>query len=306
MHCSENKGAHQIHLSECEDTRLAINMHWIKIFIMVARTGSFTQTAAEMYISQPSVSKSIHNLEAELNVKLFIRDRKNGLSLTDTGKKVLKTAQQLSEDENLLLQTAFEANHQLGGRLRIGSLPIISTTVLAKVFGIFKAQYPLVEIELTEGNARDIKQLLQDNAIDVGITTSPNNLQNGQRLFTDHMVALSAESSEPVDLTDSEQTFIFCKAGAETVIDTLNKKNNFNVNNWLIVDRGETVVAMVENNVGTGIISNYVLENTAHPSKIHVKTILPKIDLDYDLLISENIKHTSLISKFVEILNTCK
>lgn len=255
-----------------------------------------------MYISQPSVSKSIHNLETELKVKLFVRDRKQGLSLTDAGQRILKIAQTLSNNENALFQEAYDANHRLGGRLRVGSLPIISTTILAKVFGYFKANYPLVNIELSEGNSRDIKQMLQTNSIDVGITTAPNQAHHRQSLFGDHMVALSANTTTPIDLSNGDETFIFCKAGSETVIDILDQNQNFNFNNWLIVDRGETVIAMVEQNVGTGIISDYVLANTPHSAKIHINETSPKIELSYDLILNENTLKTPLISKFIEVV----
>ncbi|GAA3623195.1 LysR family transcriptional regulator [Secundilactobacillus similis] len=279
---------------------MAINMHWINIFITVASTKSFTETATEMYISQPSISKAIHNLESELQVKLFVRDRKQGLSLTDSGQRILKIAKELSKNEATLFQVAFDANHQLSGRLRVGSIPIISTTILAKVFGYFKANYPLVNIELSEGNSREIKQLLRANSIDVGITTSPNQCQNKQSLFSDHMVALSANNSDAIDLTNSDETFIFCKAGSETVIDLLDQNQNFNFKNWLIVDRGETVIAMVEQNVGVGIISNYVLTNTPHSDKLYVNEISPKLELSYDLITNNDAQKSPIISKFIE------
>lgn len=81
-------------------------MHWINIFITVASTKSFTETATEMYISQPSISKAIHNLESELQVKLFVRDRKQGLSLTDSGQRILKIAKELSRNEATLFSWA--------------------------------------------------------------------------------------------------------------------------------------------------------------------------------------------------------
>lgn len=63
--------------------------HNLRIFIRVAEKGSITETANELYISQPAVSKAIKILEDELNLKLFHRDKRKGLILTDIGHEIL-------------------------------------------------------------------------------------------------------------------------------------------------------------------------------------------------------------------------
>lgn len=59
----------------------------LEIFIKVAESGSITRTAKTMYITQPAVSNAISKLETGLNVKLFYRDRHNGMILTEVGHK---------------------------------------------------------------------------------------------------------------------------------------------------------------------------------------------------------------------------
>ena len=59
------------------------NLH---IFITAAQTGSLTEAAKKLYVSQPEVSQAIKKLEEELNVNLFIRNKISNLILTDVGK----------------------------------------------------------------------------------------------------------------------------------------------------------------------------------------------------------------------------
>ncbi|MCD7811294.1 MAG: LysR family transcriptional regulator [Ruminococcus sp.] len=59
----------------------------LKVFVKVAENLSITETAKELYISQPAVSNAIKNLEKELSLKLFHRDKRVGLHLTDGGEK---------------------------------------------------------------------------------------------------------------------------------------------------------------------------------------------------------------------------
>ena len=67
----------------------------LEIFIKVAESGSITRTAKTMYITQPAVSNAISKLETGLNVKLFYRDRHNGMILTEVGHKILLLAKTL-------------------------------------------------------------------------------------------------------------------------------------------------------------------------------------------------------------------
>ena len=112
--------------------------HNLKIFLAVAESGSITETANRLYISQPSVSQSIKALEKSLNVKLFHRDRKQGLILTEVGKKIHLIALEMQHLEERLYQTAFRENNFLGGLLRIGALPIMTATILTKPLHTFK------------------------------------------------------------------------------------------------------------------------------------------------------------------------
>lgn len=112
--------------------------HNLRIFLNVAERGSITETANELYISQPAVSKAIKNLEEELDLKLFHRDKRKGLLLTDIGKEILLIARQMAELENRMYQTAFRSNIFIGGKVKIASMPILTSVILSEVFYDFR------------------------------------------------------------------------------------------------------------------------------------------------------------------------
>lgn len=66
-----------------------MNNTQIRLFVKIAESGSFTKAGVELNMTQPAVSRAISSLEAELDVKLLLRDRRNGLMLTDIGKRIL-------------------------------------------------------------------------------------------------------------------------------------------------------------------------------------------------------------------------
>lgn len=204
--------------------------HNLRIFIRVAEKGSITETANELYISQPAVSKAIKILEDELNLKLFHRDKRKGLILTDIGHEILILARQMEKTENRMYQAAFRSNNFIGGKVRIASMPILTSVILSEVFYRFHKLYPYVSIELIEGSSMDIRKAIEEHQVDLGIFSAPFDTLDYQLLFTDRMIVIAVGTSEmltdPVlDLNIEPERFIFCQAGHETAMELLKAKN---------------------------------------------------------------------------------
>ena len=97
----------------------------LKMFLSVIQYGGITEAANKKFISQPAVSQSIKNLEKTLNVKLFHRDKRNGLALTDVGEKIRLLALQMQHLEDQIYQTAYLENSFIGMNLsRVGHISL--------------------------------------------------------------------------------------------------------------------------------------------------------------------------------------
>lgn len=258
--------------------------HNLRIFIHVAEKKSITEVANKLYISQPAVSKAIKNLEEELKLKLFYRNKRVGLVLTDAGHKILLLARQMADIENRIYQTAFRENNFLGGKVKIATMPIITSVILSKVFYEFKKKYPLVTIELIEGSSIEIRHAVEEHQVDFGITASPFGDLEYEVLLKDEMTAISKEifsENFSINLYENPETYIFCKAGHETAMDKL-KSYKINLENSFIVQQAETVISLVEQRNGIGIISKLVL--CATPHNLNLYSIEPKIEIDIGLV----------------------
>ena len=132
----------------------------LEIFLKVAEHGSITRVAKTLHITQPAVSNAISKLEAELNVKLFFRDKRNGLILTDVGQKILLLAKQIEDLDNRIAQTAYRENHFVEGRLRIAALTSLVSTILSKALKAYRAAFPGVTVEIKEGSPNDIFRMV--------------------------------------------------------------------------------------------------------------------------------------------------
>lgn len=226
----------------------------LKIFLSVAERGSVTETANELFISQPAVSKAIKSLEQRLNLKLFHRDKRRGLLLTDAGEKILLLARQMQNLEEQIYQTAFRENNFLGGKLRVASVPIATTLILAKALRRYREKYPAVTVDIKEGTPAEVQKLLENYTADFAITYSPFAEFDSEILLEDEMVGIGCDKNF-VELRDGVEDLIFCRAGWQVV----RKIFNVDANKNLVVQNADTAVKMVAEVNGVGVISKLVL-----------------------------------------------
>ena len=108
-----------------------VNLELYKVFYTVAKCGSLTKAAEELYISQPAVSQSIKQLETQLGVSLFNRTHR-GMELSAQGGKVIfhkvEEALGLFNEAQLMLS---QINSSATGTIRIGASDTIFEYVLA-------------------------------------------------------------------------------------------------------------------------------------------------------------------------------
>ena len=143
----------------------------IEYFVEVAKQLSFTKAAATLHVSQPSISKAIQNLEAELGVPLFYRSSKQ-LELTDAGHAVLVNAQQVLQTFKNLRSELTDLMELKKGQIRIGIPPIVGAEFFSKLISYYKEQYPLIEILLTEAGTKRIRQDIESGELDIGLVCS--------------------------------------------------------------------------------------------------------------------------------------
>lgn len=119
----------------------------VKYFLSVATHMSFTKAAMELYITQPSLSKQISNLETELGVKLFDRSVKTHLQLTPAGVILQDFFSRSTEAFAQALQKAQDENGTLSGTLRIGVIEGLDfIRKIQPVIERWAVQYPNVKL----------------------------------------------------------------------------------------------------------------------------------------------------------------
>ncbi|BCJ95856.1 LysR family transcriptional regulator [Anaerocolumna cellulosilytica] len=150
-----------------------INYELYKVFYYVAKTLSFSEAAASLFISQSAVSQSIKVLENNLGQTLFIRSTKK-VTLTKEGELLYKHIEPainlISRGENQIL----EASAQGESQLRLGASDTICRYYLVPFLEDFHRKYPDIHIKVTNGTSFQCAKMLETNEVDIIVTNSPN------------------------------------------------------------------------------------------------------------------------------------
>jgi DNA-binding transcriptional LysR family regulator len=142
------------------------------VFRAVARHLSFSRAADEVHLSQPAVSKHIHQLEAELGVRLFQRLGKR-VELTEAGRLVADYAQRVSVLTEEVRRVLGELEGVQRGYLRLGASTTPGLYLLPELLARFRRHYPQVETSLVITNSADISRRVVAGEFDLGFVGTP-------------------------------------------------------------------------------------------------------------------------------------
>jgi DNA-binding transcriptional LysR family regulator len=180
----------------------------LKVFLTVATRLSFTKAAAELFITQPAVSKHIQELEEEYKVKLFDRTGSK-TSLTKAGNQLVKQSKSIFE---IYREIDFEMSaliNEQRGLLRLGASTTISQYIIPPLLALFHQEMQDIKVTLLNGNTEQIENALLNKEIETGIVEgkSKNKAIKYTPFLKDELVLVCNSSNalaEKEDLTKED------------------------------------------------------------------------------------------------------
>lgn len=147
----------------------------LQCFVTLVKTQSFTRTAEQLYLTQPTISKILQQLEQQLQVQLLVKPehgRKRQVELTEIGQRIYQHALELLQaEQNIFLE--IENYQQLKtGTLKLGVPPLGSQLLTTALFD-YHQQWPEIELSFLEVGSKGIEQALLNNELDVGVLLHP-------------------------------------------------------------------------------------------------------------------------------------
>ncbi len=165
----------------------------LRAFSILARTGSFTETAQELHLSQSAISHSMKALEQEIGCRLLDRMGKT-VVLTQAGEQLLISAQRILEE----MESARSQLGHLGkwgsSRLRIGASTTACQHILPAVLREFKESFPQCAISIEPGDTPEMIEALRQHRIDLAVNLEPRRDEplEFRPLFTDELVFITS------------------------------------------------------------------------------------------------------------------
>ncbi|MCZ8521376.1 MULTISPECIES: LysR family transcriptional regulator [Paenibacillus] len=253
-----------------------MTLYQLEVFLAVVQTGSFTRAGELLNASQSGVSHSMGDLEKELGMKLFKRDR-NGVTLTDTGEQILAHVREIVHHMEGINQVAAAARGMNRVTLRIGAFPSISAHVIPGLFQAFRSHYPGVELLLFEGSYAEVEAWIKTGVVDLGFVADPcDGLETVQLLSDPYVAVLPANhplrEHEVISLEQlTHEPFLSLKSGCERLVMRAFQEKGLSLNKQLEVAENATILSMVEAGIGVSIIPSMILQ--AIPANVAVKPL---------------------------------
>src|SRR5688572_19462692 len=123
----------------------------MRVFLAVAEAGSLSRAAQHLGSSQPTLSRQISALEAQVGSALFERTRQ-GLRLTETGAALRLPAERMQQHAREWSLAAAGRSHSLAGTVRLTASEVMSAYVLPPLLRDLRERHPEIQIELVASN----------------------------------------------------------------------------------------------------------------------------------------------------------
>ena len=246
----------------------------LESFLSVVKHGSFSKAAKELFLTQPTISNNIQNLEQELGTILLDRKSKT-ITLTDSGKLFFKYATELINVRDEARYKVAEQASIIQGNIEINASSIPEQYILPYVIKDFSKVYPGVSFSVTHKNSKDVVEDITKGKENFGIVGAKYSSKKLSYIefYKDEMVLAAPKSSYPrskdglldLDALFSEN-FIFRKEGSGTrlLIEKCLSDRDISLDDLNIVsliDSIEMIKKMIELGLGVSFLSEVAIKN---------------------------------------------
>jgi len=285
----------------------------LKVFLTVAQRMSFTKAAAELFISQPAVSKHIKEIEKNYHRSLFER-KGNVLKLTASGEILKEYALKimaLHQEMDIEINFQNEKHH---GILEIGASTTASQYVLPRFIAYFRKNFPKIYINLKTDNTEKIEALLLNNETDVAVVEGKSKRSSLHYLpFQKDEIVLCTHIDTPVPPVLKtihklkSLPVILREKGSGTleIISNALNKNKIKTNELsveIILENNESIKSYLQNSRAFAFLSISAIQNELANNKLKIIEIEGFSIERYYYIVTKTENQNPLVNLFAKIL----
>ncbi|MBB6734192.1 LysR family transcriptional regulator [Cohnella zeiphila] len=281
-----------------------MNRSTLQLIVKISELGSFTKAGLELNMTQPAVSRAVNMLEAELGVTLLIRNRRQGVMLTDIGERVVRLFRGILDGYEKVDQEAAREKGLETGTVRIGAFPVASTYFVPKLLSQIANSYPNIKFEILEGTIAEIKEWIECRRIDVGFIIPPIDEFDAFHLHREELYAvfrndhpLTAKTViQAADLLD--QSLIVCTAGYESPVMGWFDRSGESIKAKYSLYNNMTTLQFIQEGMGISVMAELSLMNL--PDNMEIRRLDPPGYRDIYLAVSSFDESSIAAKMFIE------
>ncbi len=240
------------------------NLEYYKVFYYVAKTGSVTEAAKALSISQPAVSQAVRQLESGIGIELFYRVSR-GVRLTREGQLLFAYVEKGYEQMELGLEKILQMRNMEAGQIRIGASDMTLQYFLLPYLERFHEKYPEVKVVVTNAPTPEALGFLEEGKIDFGVVSGPFGGHKGMevvpvREIEDIFVAgrrFIAYKNRTLDLQELEQLPMIClekNTSTRSYMDDYMAQNHVSIQPEFELATSDMIVQFALRSLGVGCV----------------------------------------------------
>jgi len=262
---------------------MPLNLHLLRLFAVVARTGSFSRAAELLRISQPAISKGVRDFEFQVGCRLLDRTSK-GVRPTREGFALARHAETLFAAERAAEEELQALRSLTSGSLRVGASTTIATYMIPECLGIFHRAHPGIDLHVTSANTSDVADLMLAHDIDIALVEGPvvNESLVSEAWRTDLMCLIVgsdhrfAKTSGPIDCALLAEEILIVRepgSGTREVVAQALAAKRIEPKRSLEIGSTEAIKQAVAAGVGIAIVSAAAIEDQLRLGRLKVVPI---------------------------------
>ncbi len=249
----------------------------IRAFLMVAETGSFSRAAEKLFITQPAISKRISTLEFSLDCQLFDRLGKS-VQLTQAGEALIPSYQRIIAEISETRRIISTLRAQVSGQLKFGTSHHIGLHRLPPVLRRYTSQYPDVELDIQFMDSEQAAALILKGDIELALITLPDAVEKPFTtvpVWSDPMQCVVAKDHvlagrKTVNRKQLAEHGVLLQSHSTHTRDIIDRTLQLDDKVKIIMESNylETIKAMIQNNIGWGVLPESMIDDSLQRLKI--------------------------------------
>lgn len=286
-----------------------MTLRTMQIFVTVAECGNMTKAAEKLYISQPSVSLTISEIEKEYDIILFERIR-GKLQLTQTGEMLLGYAKKMMEMEQELEH--FLCHESQNYCIRIGATITIGSSILSPIIAKMKVTMPNVNYHVCVANTHIIEEKLLKGELDIALVEGEikSPYLEVQNIIYDRLVLICSNqhpfhTKSTVNINELAGVPLILReanSGTREQFESVMRTHDIPLTiRWSSYSYG-AIIDAVEYDLGVSILSELLVRKHIKTGSFHMCNLEgAELGRSFKVVYNKNKYITEVISKFQQI-----